>query len=221
MNDENWSDRELSRAIARRLCGRSSPATAGQASTSEYTPLSALSALERLGLASERSSRGDEREGDRAPAHGSSSDGQHSASRDGANPASNEVAEGLLAFDVERLESLEMLLVWVKDCASAMSAFLLDAEGGVIERVGEWESETAEATGARVLLAIERLGSSDRPTVSPRVLNIEYEGYWLAAIPVGAGHGEIHILCIVTASVLSPAKLEHISKAVATGVLFV
>ncbi len=214
MNDESWSDIELSRAMARRLLGRTASAAAERPVRADYTFLSASIALERRGLAVEPRTKGEVGIVGHAPAPPPGTEVLRA-------PPSPPPEESLLAFDVERLETLEMLLAWTRDCASAKATFLLDAQGFIIERAGKWEIDIAEATGAQVLLAIERLGSAELRTTSPRVLNVEYDDYWLTAIPIAAGHGETYTLCLVTGSALSPARLEHISKAVSAGIMHV
>jgi hypothetical protein len=127
--------------------------------------------------------------------------------------------ETYLPIEPAQIDSLEALLGWTIACAEASSAFLLDAQGFIVDRSGEWPYELAEATGTQVLLAFERLGKSELQASAPRSMVVEFEDHWLTSIPVPAGHGEIYTLCVVTAGALSTGRIGHIGSAVATVIL--
>jgi len=239
MSDVNWSEREVSREAARRLLAGVSRTPTRRQTSLAYTRISSGSVLERRGLAPGLQQRGSsEPITNTAPAHAevvfdarvgepstavasialSPSDLSTPPGRVSSN-ASAPMPETFPEPSEQDIESLEGLLEWSRGCASAQSTFLLDAQGFIIERAGEWDFELAEATGAQVLLAMDRLGKGELIGATPRALNVEYEDHCLTAIPIPAGGGEVYTLCLISKAALSPERLRHIAKSLADGVL--
>ena len=221
MNDVIWSERDWSRGVVRKLV-RGTPNVSAPLSTNcGYTPINAQSLLARRGL----TKHSEEPSESVAAVPGVSTVAQnpivHSVPVTRVIEKPPAVEERFLPLSTETIETLEALLEWTLACATASSAFLLDAQGFIVERAGKWAFELAEATGAQVLLAMERLGKAELTETTLRSLNVEFEDHWLTAIPLPAGHGETYTLCLVTSVTLPSALGRHLSKCVSEAILLV
>jgi hypothetical protein len=236
MSDVIWSDRDRSRVIVQRLLGRDKRTNAIVSSGSEYTRLTARSSLERRGRApasDETSSRRGRSASSERPGVPSvkpppnaelaeeetGGEGRLPPPAIGLKAKETVIEERFLSLNTENVDTLEALLDWTLSCAKASSAFLLDAQGFIVERVGKWEFDLAEATGTQVLLAMERLGKTELTETTLRSLNVEFDDHWLTAVPLPAGHDETYTLCLVTTAAMSPALVRHLSGSVAEVIL--
>jgi hypothetical protein len=221
MNDVIWSERDWSRGVVRKLVRGTPNVSTPQSPNYGYTPINARSLLARRGLATHREEPSESVAAVPQVSTVVQNPIVHSAPVTRVIEKPRVVEERFLPLSTETIETLEALLVWTLACATASSAFLLDAQGFIVERVGEWAFELAEATGAQVLLAMERLGKTELTETTLRSLNVEFEDHWLTAIPLPAGHGETYTLCLVTFATLPSALVRHVHKCVSEAILLV
>lgn len=221
MSDVIWSDRDWSRGMVRRLLGSEKKPNASASNVSGYTRLTARNTLERRGIA-KNNEESMSRKAATIPSELPSVPLVLSVKPPPNVPSSSRassVEDCFLALKTEAIDTLEALLDWTLLCTKASSAFLLDAQGFIVERVGKWQFDLAEATGTQVLLAMERLGKSELTETTLRSLNVEFEDHWLTAIPLPAGHDETYTLCLVTAAAMTPGLLRHVGSSVSEVIL--
>ena len=199
------SDLELARALSRRL--RSRAPHAAEAAPLPSPPAAPPVAPARLEPAEKRAGAS------AAPIAATPVDA-HTSVADAELPVAEIVSRREHHIDPSAWQSETLgsrvfceLLTEVLEIAKAeraTSAFAVDEQGLLIAAAGSAEDAILEATGSRVVIAVEQAARMEAfGGERPRALQIEIGGQWLTALPIDGGATPGLVVCVIASRPLA------------------
>lgn len=169
------SDLDQARALSQRLRGPTVPAT-GRAPQEKHAP---AEGHEEISSAQSHTSV---RQGE-APVAATASQDPADSREAPVDPAHWQAEKpGSRRWGELLAEVLE-----VAEAAGAKAAFAVDAQGLTICQTGEIDGEKLEATGARLVIAVEQAARMEAFSQRPRALSIEFDAGCLTSLQIDIG----------------------------------